>query len=206
VLAEDEAFAPARKGPPRVWPADPARGDRGARRPCARRRVYAAAHGARREGADRTRMTWGKRPACHVGRASRLLCGASVPLAMATGTVAPLHGQARHRADLPLADLRRLMVTRPSGPGAWGHVGQASRLPCGASVPLAMATGTVAPQLLLGPGAFEGIDAAAARARRRRIRRLAEGQELRPFEVHARPLRHCRQRPRRVGLRAGRCR
>jgi len=49
--------------------------------------------------------------------------------ALATGTVAPLHGQARHRADLPLADIRRLARTRPSGPGPLDARG--------ASVPLA---------------------------------------------------------------------
>jgi endonuclease/exonuclease/phosphatase family metal-dependent hydrolase len=30
-----------------------------------------------------------------------------------------LHGNSRHRAEIPLADIRRLEVTRPSGPGAY---------------------------------------------------------------------------------------
>jgi hypothetical protein len=30
-----------------------------------------------------------------------------------------LHGNSRHRAEIPLADIPRLEVTRPSGPGAY---------------------------------------------------------------------------------------
>ncbi|NBT12388.1 MAG: U32 family peptidase [Planctomycetia bacterium] len=62
-----------------------------------------------------------------VEHASRLCISRA---AVATGTVAPLHGQARHRADLPLADIRRLSRTRPSGPGPLDARG--------ASVPLAV--------------------------------------------------------------------